>query len=94
MTDTYSKVKTISEDTDLQQWQVAEVLYDYLSWCLQEVLIDGETKTIFGKITLDKNDRIHLDTDKYGLISLIGKNDRKLIRKIAEEGPDSKIFDM
>ena len=94
MSSTYSKIKTIAEDTNLTEDQVAMVLYDYLCWCLQEILIDGESKTLFGTLSLDKNDRLFLENDKFGLISLIGKSDIKMIRKIAENGPDLKIFEM
>ena len=47
MSSTYSKVKTISEDTKLTETQVSMVLYDYLAWCLEEILIDGKSNTIF-----------------------------------------------
>lgn len=94
MSSTYSKVKTICEDTGLNEVQVASVLYDYLTWCLEEVLIDGKSNTIFGELTLNENNRLNLNTDKFGLISLLGKSDIKMIRKIVEEGPDSKIFEV
>ena len=94
MSSTYSKVKIISEDTQLSDSQVANVLQQYLTWCLQEILIDGKSKTIFGEMTLDENNRLHLDTDKFGLISLLNKSDIKLIRKIVEDGPDIKIFEI
>ena len=81
MSSTYSKIKTIAEDTNLTEDQVAMVLYDYLCWCLQEILIDGESKTLFGTLSLDENDRLFLENDKFGLISLIGKSDIKMIRK-------------
>ena len=92
MTQTISKVKTIAEDLDLSETRVAMVLYDYLAWCLQEVLIDGKSHTIFGELSLTSDDKLHLENDKFGLISLLNKSDIKLIRKIVEEGPDSKIF--
>lgn len=94
MSSTYSKVKTICEDTGLNEVQVASVLYDYLTWCLEEVLIDGKSNTIFGELTLNENNRLNLNTDKFGLISLLGKSDIKMIRKIVEDGPDSKIFEV
>lgn len=92
MNSTYSKVKTIAEDTGLRESKVAEVLYDYLTWCLQELLIDGNCHTVFGNLTLDKEQRLHLDTPKEGLIELLSKTDVKLIRKIVEDGPDTSIF--
>ena len=92
MNSTYSKVKTIAEDTKLSESKVAEVLYDYLAWCLQELLIDGNCYTVFGNLTLDKDQRLHLETPKEGLIELLGKSDIKLIRKIVEDGPDTSIF--
>lgn len=93
MSSNYSKIKTIAEDTKLSEWQVAMVLYDYLTWCLQEVLIDGSSKTLFGELKLDKNQRLNLQQDKEGLIALLGKSDIKMLRKICEEGPDFKIFE-
>jgi len=92
MVATAGKVKSISEDTGLSEAQVATVIYDYLCYCLQEALIDGETKTIFGTLKINDDNRLDLKTDKQGLIDLIDKRDLKLIRKIAENGPDTSIF--
>ena len=90
---TYSKIKTIAEDTELPEYTVAKVLYSYLCWCLEEVLIEGKSKTLFGNLTLDDNQRLQLENDKSGLISLLGKSDIKMIMKICENGPDFNIFD-
>ena len=92
MVATAGKVKSISEDTGLSEAQVATVIYDYLCYCLQEALIDGETKTVFGTLKINDDNRLDLKTDKQGLIDLIDKRDLKLIRKIAENGPDISIF--
>ena len=92
MTTTYSKVKSIADDLGLSESKVAMVLYDYLTYCMQEALLDGESHTIFGKLTLNNDDRFVLENDKFGLIGLLGKKDLKLLRKIAEEGPDSSVF--
>jgi hypothetical protein len=92
MTSTYSKILTISEDTQLSESQVAKVLYSYLCWCLEEVLIDKKSNTIFGELKLNSDNKLELQHNINGLISLIGKSDIKLIRKICEEGPDFKIF--
>jgi len=92
MTSTYSKIKSIADDIGLSESKVTMVLYDYLSYCLQEALLDNESHTIFGKLKLDENDRFVLQNDKFGLISLLGKKDLKLLRKIAEDGPDSSVF--
>lgn len=92
MTATYSKVKSIADDLGLSESKVIMVLYDYLTYCLQEALLDGKTHTIFGNLTLNNDDRFVLENDKFGLISLLGKKDLKLLRKIAEEGPDSSVF--
>ena len=89
---TTNKVRTIVEDTGLSEAQVASVLYDYLFWCVNYVLVDGASQTIFGKLTLDNNDRLSLTCDKEGLISLLDKHDIKLIRKIVEQGSEYKIF--
>lgn len=93
MSSNYSKIKTIAEDTELPEYKVASVLYSYLTWCLQEVLIDGNSRTVFGNLTLNENNKLQLENDKEGLISLLGKSDIKMIRKICEEGPDFKIFE-
>lgn len=93
MSSTYSKVKTIAEDLNLPQSTVAMVLYDYLTWCLQEVLIDDESNTIFGKLKLNSDNKLQLENDKEGLINLLNKRDIKIIQKIVENGPDTKIFD-
>lgn len=93
MSSTYSKVKTIAEDLNLPQSSVAMVLYDYLTWCLQEVLIDDESNTIFGKLKLNSDNKLQLENDKEGLINLLNKRDIKIIQKIVENGPDTKIFD-
>lgn len=93
MSSTYSKIKTIAEDTNLKEYQVAMVLYDYLTWCLQEILIDKESKTIFGTLKLNEDNRLNLENDKEGLIALLGKSDIKMIMKICEKGPDFKIFE-
>lgn len=92
MTTTYSKVKSIADDLGLSESKVTMVLYDYLTYCMQEALLDGESHTIFGKLTLNDDDRFVLENDKFGLIGLLGKKDLKLLRKIAEEGPDSSVF--
>ena len=93
MTATISKVKTIAEDLNLPEATVAMVLYDYLAWCLQEMLIDNECKTIFGTLKLDSNNRLSLESDKFGLISLLDKKDIKIIQKIVEFSTDAKIFE-
>lgn len=92
MSSTQSKVKTISEDTGLSKQQVTKVLFSYLSWCLQEVLIDGESRTIFGTLRLNEDNRLELQHDKEGLISLLSLSDIKMLTKVCEEGPDFEIF--
>jgi len=92
MVATAGKVKSISEDTGLSEANVAAVLYLYLTYCLQEALIDGQTRTLFGTLKINQNNRFELETDKQGLIDLIDKRDIKLIYKIAENGPDASIF--
>ena len=92
MTTTYSKVKSIADDLGLSESKVTMVLYDYLTYCMQEALLDGESHTIFGKLILNDDDRFVLENDKFGLIGLLGKKDLKLLRKIAEDGPDSSVF--
>lgn len=92
MTSTYSKIKSIADDLGLTESKVSLVLYDYLTYCVEEALIDGESHTIFGKLALNKDNRFVLENDKSGIIALLGKKDIKLLRKIAEDGPDSSVF--
>lgn len=92
MVATAGKVKSISEDTGLSEAQVATILYLYLTYCLQEALIDGQTRTLFGTLKINQDNRFELETDKQGLIDLIDKRDIKIIRKIIENGPDTSIF--
>lgn len=92
MVATAGKVKSISEDTGLSEAQVATILYLYLTYCLQEALIDGQTRTLFGTLKINQDNRFELETDKQGLIDLIDKRDIKIIHKIIENGPDTSIF--
>jgi len=92
MTSTYSKVKSIAEDLQLSESKTAMVLYLYLTYCLQELILSNESHTIFGNLKLNDKDRLTLESSKFGLIDLLGKKDIKLIRKIIEDGPDTKIF--
>ena len=93
MTNNYSKCKTISEDTGLPEHKVAEVIYNYFTWCLQEVLLDGKSNTVFGVISLDKNNELQLDKKKFGMIeTFLNKTDLKTIRRIVEQGNDKTIF--
>lgn len=90
---TYSKIKSISEDTGIKESQVAAVLYSYLTWCLQEVLIDGESKTLFGVLKLNEDDILELQHDKEGLINLLDKSGKITLLRICEEGPESRIYE-
>jgi len=92
MVSTAGKVRSVAEDLQLSEDKVAAVLYSYLCYCLEEALIDGKTRTIFGTLTINNENRLSLETDKGGLIELLDKKDLKLIRKIAENGPDTSIF--
>jgi len=92
MVSTAGKVISIAEDLNMTEAKVSAVLYSYLCYCLQEALLYGSTRTIFGTLSINDDNRLQLETDKEGLISLIGKSDFKLIRKIAENGPDTEIF--
>lgn len=93
MSSNYSKIKTISEDLNVPESVVAMVIYDYLCWSLEEILIDKKSNTIFGTLHLNKDNRLELENSKFGLIDLLDKKDIKIIRKIIEQGPDFKIFE-
>ncbi len=87
-----SKITRISKALGVQPSTVTLVLYHYLTDCIQDVLLDGETNTLFGKMCLDDDNRLSLTQDKFGLISLLDQKDIKTIQKIAEDGPEFRIF--
>lgn len=87
------KVPAIARKLKITEATVSMVLYLYLADCLQEALLNGNSKTIFGTLKLNEKDRPIIEIDKEGLISLLGKNDIKFLQKIAEYGPNAKIFE-
>lgn len=87
------KVSAISRRLNINDATVSMVLYLYLTDCLQEALLDGHSNTIFGTLKLNEKSRPVIEVDKEGLISLLGKTDVKIVQKIAEFGPNAKIFE-
>lgn len=87
------KVSAISRRLNINDATVSMVLYLYLTDCLQEALLDGSSKTIFGTLKLNEKSRPVIEVDKEGLISLLNKKDIKLIQKIVEFSTDAKIFE-
>lgn len=86
------KVKNIAKLLNISESTVCLVLYTYLVDCIQDVTINKECNTLFGKLKLNDNNRLTLESDKFGLISLLDKKDIKLIHKICCNGPDYSIF--
>ena len=92
-TSTFSKIQSIAEDTSLTETKVAEIIYLYLTYCCEEVLVDGRSNTIFGMMSLNENNELQLDKKKFGIITcLLNKTDLKMIRRIIEQGNDNTIF--
>ena len=81
------KVSAIARRLNISEPTVAMVLYLYLTDCLQEALMDGQSLTIFGTLKLNEKDRPSIEIDKEGLISLLDKKDIKIVQRIAEYGP-------
>ena len=86
------KINKLTKDLGFPDYVVAMILYNYLAICCQEILENGSTHTIFGEMRLNKKDNLELIPSKFGLIDLLNKTDIKIIRKIVEMGPDTKIF--
>lgn len=87
-----NKVKLIAEALKLPESTVCLVLYSYLAETVQEIVEEGEAKTLFGEMKLDKNNQLQLERKKFGLIELLDKKDIKEIYKIVKDGPDYSIF--
>ncbi len=87
-----NKVKLIAEALHLPESTVCLVLYSYLAETVQEIVEEGEAKTLFGKMVLDENNQLQLEKKKFGLIELLNKKDIKQIYKICKDGPDFSIF--
>lgn len=89
------KVKTISEILNISEPTVALVLYCYLSECLQHLLINGYTDTIFGKLYMKQDGTLEFDNNKLEFDNeLFTKKDILSIIKVAEYGPGAKLFPM
>ena len=86
------KINQLSKELSLPDYVVAMVLYNYLAICCQEIITEGSSHTVFGEMRLNDNDILELVPSKFGLIDLLNKKDIKIIRKIVEMGPDTKIF--
>lgn len=87
-----NKVKLIAEALKIPESTVCLVLYSYLTETVQEIAEEGEAKTLFGKMFLDKNNQLQLEKKKFGLIELLDKKDIKEVYKICKDGPDYSIF--
>lgn len=87
-----NKVKLIAEALNLPESTVCLVLYSYLAETVQEIVEEGEAKTLFGKMKLDESNQLQLEKKKFGLIELLDKKDIKQIYKICKDGPDFSIF--
>ena len=87
-----NKVKLIAEALNLPESTVCLVLYSYLAETVQEIVEEGEAKTLFGKMKLDESNQLQLEKKKFGLIELLDKKDIKEVYKICKDGPDYSIF--
>lgn len=87
-----NKVRLIAEALNLPESTVCLVLYSYLAETVQEIAVEGEAKTLFGKMFLDENNQLQIERNKFGLIELLDKKDIKQIYKICKDGPDYSIF--
>ena len=87
-----NKVRLIAEALNLPESTVCLVLYSYLAETVQEIVEEGEAKTLFGKMKLDENNQLQLERKKFGLIELLDKKDIKEVYKICKDGPDYSIF--
>jgi hypothetical protein len=67
-------------------------LYSYLAETTQEILEEGNAKTLFGEMYLDEENQLQLKKKKFGLIELLDKKDIKEVYKICKDGPDYSIF--
>lgn len=87
-----NKVRLIAEALNIPESTVCLVLYSYLAETVQEIVEEGEAKTLFGKMKLDESNQLQLEKKKFGLIELLDKKDIKQIYKICKDGPDFSIF--
>jgi hypothetical protein len=89
------KVKLISEILNIKEATVALVLYCYLSECLQKLVINGYTDTIFGKLYMRQDGTLEFDNNKLEFNNeLFTKKDILSIFKVVEHGPGAKLFPM
>lgn len=87
-----NKVRLIAQTLGIPESTVCLVLYSYLAETVQEILEEGEAKTLFGKMKLDESNQLQLEKKKFGLIELLDKKDIKEVYKICKDGPDYSIF--
>lgn len=89
------KVNTIAKILGISEPTVALVLYCYLSECLQKLLVNGYTDTIFGKLYMRQDGTLEFDNNKFEFDNeLFTKKDILSILKVAEYGPGAKLFPM
>ena len=87
-----NKVKLIAESLGIPESTGCLVLYSYLAETTQEILEEGNAKTLFGEMYLDEENQLQLKKKKFGLIELLDKKDIKEVYKIVRDGPDYSIF--
>ena len=87
-----NKVKLIAEALGIPESTICLVLYSYLAETTQEILEEGNAKTLFGEMYLDEENQLQLKKKKFGLIELLDKKDIKEDYKIVRDGPDFKIW--
>lgn len=87
-----NKVKLIAEALGIPESTICLVLYSYLAETTQEILEEGNAKTLFGEMYLDEENQLQLKKKKFGLIELLDKKDIKEVYKIVRDGPDFQIW--
>lgn len=87
-----NKVKLIAESLSIPESTVCLVLYSYLAETTQEIVEEGNAKTLFGEMYLDEENQLQLKKKKFGLIELLDKKDIKEVYKIVRDGPSYSIW--
>ena len=87
-----NKVKLIAEALGIPESTICLVLYSYLAERTQEIVEEGNAKTLFGERYVDEESQLRLKKRKFGLIELLDKKDIKEVYKICKDGPDFQIW--
>jgi hypothetical protein len=87
------KVEQISELLGLPKTEVCLVLYSYLSYILEDLVVNKHAMTMFGELIMDDNNNITFKHNKFEFDNeLFSKKDMRSLLQVVENGPGSKIF--